>query len=150
MLENQDMANIMTHHANGKFTVTVENLPDKPDIQKLYELSLSDNIYAACLKVSNGIGGDHFVALSSIEFILNFDGKPIGIKNINVANPWDSDGNLGKTSYSYNEIKRWDIFNISLNNFVPKNYFYEAQPNYNKPQALPWHSAVNFNEYFPR
>ena len=114
LLSSKNMVDIITGYTHGLFDITVEDFPNIPSIEQLYTIAQSGTGYAACLKVNNGYGGDHFIALSSIEFTFDDEGNPNGISKINVANPWNSNGNLGKTSYSFDQIKRWDIFKITM------------------------------------
>ncbi|MCL2765847.1 MAG: hypothetical protein FWD40_11310 [Treponema sp.] len=112
LLSSKNMADIMTGNTDGLFTITVDKLPEKPDIEQLYRLEQSQTMYLACLKVGNGSGGDHFVMLSGIDFTFDDEGNPTGISEVRVANPWNSNGVLGKQSYSFTEINRWDIFSV--------------------------------------
>jgi len=110
LLSSQDIANIITFNTNGTHVITIVNTPRIPSVEQLYQMQISHDKYYACLKVPNGIGGDHFVTLSEIIFTFDNTNNPIGISEIRVANPWNSSGNLGRTTYTYAEIKNWDIF----------------------------------------
>ena len=117
LLSKQNMVDIISNYTEGLFYASIVNAPDKPSIERLYNLDQSSLMYAACLMVDNGSGGDHFVMLSDIDFNFDDEGNP-SINRINVANPWNSKGVLGKQTYLYSEIKRWDIFFISQNDDI--------------------------------
>ncbi|MDR0503395.1 MAG: hypothetical protein LBH16_08760 [Treponema sp.] len=119
-LTAQNMADIMTNNTDGLYTISVDTSGNL-SVDQLYRLSQSQDMYLACLKVSNGLKGNHFVMLSGIDFAYDNIGNPIGINEILVSNPWDNSANikshnyLSKQSYSYSEILRWDLFRVTPN-----------------------------------
>jgi len=135
LLSTQNIANIITDYTNGLFTATVVNMPGVPTVEQLYQMEQSETRYFAFLKVSNGVGGHHFVALSSIDFFIDDESNEVTISNINVANPWRSGSlpvsQLGRQSFSYDEIIRWDAIRVTPTNgsLYVANYFAEQERN---------------------
>jgi len=80
-------------------------------------------MYIAHLRIKkDGIDdGYHSVMVSDISYDYDANNNIIGIKFVNVANPWNGSSFTGKTSYAISEIARWDIFKISptVTNTVP-------------------------------
>ena len=131
-LHVDNMVSIMNGNTDASITFSLA-AADKLSVEKLYEYALSKDIYYACLKAPNPYGGSHFVALDEIKFIYDKNNKVIGISEILVSNPHDSSKNpndtrnvsLGRQSYSYEEINRFDIFKLTYN----ENEFYRKNPN---------------------
>ena len=117
-LDNQNMADIMNRFSEGKYNVTVSKTLYKPSVEKIYEMEQSSQMYLACLQVDSASGGKHYVMLSSIDFTYDDNGKVSGISKVNVANPWSKqESYTGYLSYTMNQIKRWDIFEVTQKDF---------------------------------
>ena len=120
LLSNQNIADMITENTGGLYTIKTE-FSGVPSIDQILELNNSQDMYFSCLKVPNGYGGDHFTMLSSIDITYDYVGRPTEVK-INTANSWDSQGQLGKQSYSYTEITRWDIFKVTPTSGVDRSF----------------------------
>ena len=110
-LQISDLADIITNATDGVYNATIKNSTANPLVEQLYRMDQSNLMYLACLMVDGVNNGDHFIALSRIEFKFDENDNVSGISNVHVANPWDG----GKEKYSFEEIKRWDIYSITLN-----------------------------------
>lgn len=125
ILTTDNMANIITRYTNGVFNAANINSTEKMTVEQLYLLEQSNQMHIACLRVKGVNGGDHFVTLAGIDFEYDKDGKPVGVSNISVSNPWNSNTNLGKQNYTFDEITGWDFFlitpNVKLINRYPQS-----------------------------
>jgi hypothetical protein len=126
-LSSQNMADIITGNTDGIYTVTVDPASRTPSVQELYRLAQSGTKYFACLEVDNGNNGSHFIMLSRIKFTFNSVGEVTGISEIIVSNPWNSTGNLGRQSYAFSEIRRWDILQVQQNMTYGTSYIVDNE-----------------------
>ncbi|MCL2411301.1 MAG: hypothetical protein FWC97_06625 [Treponema sp.] len=111
LLSSQDIADTINKHSNENFSILFDSgNSGNPSVIDLFKLHQSERMYFAILRVPNGSGGIHFVTLDHIEFTFDLLGRPTGISNVHVANPWNSNGFLGKQSYTFTEILNWEIF----------------------------------------
>lgn len=115
ILTTDDIADVITKYSGGAFKAANINSTEKMTVEQLYALEQSNIMYLACLRVKGVNGGDHFVSLAGIDFEYDADGKPIGVSNISVSNPWNSNTDLGKLNYTFSEITGWDFFEIIPN-----------------------------------
>jgi hypothetical protein len=107
-----DMVKTMNSLSNGMFNVEAYKSIINPNEKDIYELEKSKTKYLACLKVKGASGGSHFVMVSDIEYFKDEEGN-VGIKQVNVSNPWNGSTYTGKQSYAMSEIERWDIFKVT-------------------------------------
>jgi hypothetical protein len=114
-LSNELMARIMTELSDGQYSVTLaEN--GLIDPAKLYGYEQSNDMYLAHLRIKKDGTGDgyHSVMVSGIDYAFDKNGNITGINAVNVANPWNSSNSFsGKTSYTMDQIARWDIFKVT-------------------------------------
>jgi hypothetical protein len=133
LLSNELLADIMTAYINGDYNVTyMEDLstnptPPKnsnkkptytPTIETLNKIESPEEKYFIHLRIkdpSNSNQGSHSVTVSSIEYTYDKDDNITGISKINVANPYDSNGYIGKSNYLPSQIYRWDIYLVTEN-----------------------------------
>jgi hypothetical protein len=112
LLSNELMAAIMTRFSGGKFNVSLVET-GLPSPARLHEYGESDDMYLAHLRIKkDGTGeGYHSVMVSGINFLYDKDGNVTGISSVEVANTWnDTSRFTGRTSYTMDQIARWDIF----------------------------------------
>jgi hypothetical protein len=138
---------ILNRHAEGHLITYVE-YKEGPTIDELYKLHLSNEKFSAVLQVP-GVGtGVHFVSVTNIEFTFDENRVVNGIKQVNVANPWNPvnssiGSTLGHKSYTIDQIKRWDIFKIeTLSPYMPKTPGNNTVFDINK--ILPWRTAYPY------
>jgi len=115
-LSNIKMAEIMTRLAGGQYSVKLIET-GSPDPALLYNLGKSNDMYLAHIRIKKeGTGtGYHSVMVSGIDYAYDKNGNVTGINAVNVANPWNGSSFTGKTSYSMDQIARWDIFMVTQN-----------------------------------
>jgi hypothetical protein len=111
-LSNELMAKIMTLLAGGQYAVSLTQ-SGLPDPAQLWNLDQSNDMYLAHIRIKkDGTGGAyHSAMVSGIDYTYDGDGKISGISAVHVANPWNGkSGFTGKTTYTMDQIARWDIF----------------------------------------
>ena len=118
LLSHNNVADIITVNSNGLAKVSFVS-SGAMTVQQLHELEQSKNEYALILQIKYN-GGEHYVAFSGIDFVYDNDNNPIGIDKIHVANPWNSNGSLGRISYDFSEITRWDLFLVTRTRQYPR------------------------------
>ncbi|MCL2065924.1 MAG: hypothetical protein FWG99_00470 [Treponema sp.] len=108
------MAEIMNRLAGNQYNVTLVQT-GLPDAARLFEYGQAGDMYLAHLRIKeNGTGGGyHSVMVSGIEYTYDIMGNVTGISAVNVANPWGKGSFTGKTSYTMDQIARWDIFRVT-------------------------------------
>jgi len=135
ILSNVLMANIMTAYTSNRynvtymagfqewFTVTVKgekiDVPKPPTVETLNTVASSDVGYIIHLRIvdpNNPYKGTHSVMVNSITYTYNDERKINGIDTIYVANSLPKSDHINtKTSYSADEIYRWDFFKVTKN-----------------------------------
>jgi hypothetical protein len=108
------MAQIMTNLTNGAYDVSLAlSQNDLMSYETLYNLSQSEDMYLVHLRIKTGGSWDHSVMLSGIDFTYDDNKTVTGISAIHVANPVNDPNRLtGKSTYTLDEIARWDIFRV--------------------------------------
>ena len=117
LLSNEVMADIMTRATQGQYIFNLLQT-GSPDATELWGMDQSKDRYVAHIRIKqNGTGdGYHSAMVSGIEYSYDDKGNVTGIKSVNVANPWNGGSKLtGKTSYTMDQIARWDIFKVTQN-----------------------------------
>jgi len=134
-LSNVLMAKIMTAYTNNRYTVTYMDgfqewsttnvngkkvdIPKSPTVETLNTVASSDEQYIIHLRIKNpdkSWEGTHSVMVNKITYTYDNEGKINGIDKIYVANSLLPSGHINtKTSYSPDEIYRWDIFKVTNN-----------------------------------
>jgi len=114
------MADIMTKYSNNEYTVKyMDKFGEKPTIETLNKIESPDEKYVIHLRIQdpeNKKAIIHSVMVSSIEYNYDDNKNITGIKQVNVANPYQNDDHFnGKSFYLPNEIIRWDIFKVTEN-----------------------------------
>jgi hypothetical protein len=114
LLSNKLFAETMDKYLGPDYTVTLVNIDLIKDITKIYDLDKSNNqIYLSHLRIKghDSKDGKHSVMVEKINFIYN-EGIITGIDSIVVANSWDGKSYYGRSTYTLNEIVRWDVLMI--------------------------------------
>ena len=116
LLSRDLLATIITEYTGGEFTATLLQYFMQPSTEMLRSISLSQDMYIAHLRVKDPNNQDaitHSVMLSGINYIYDDNRQIIGVRSVNVANPLNVPTIFnGKTTFSLNEIVRWDIYAI--------------------------------------
>jgi len=135
LLTNELMAKIMTSYTNNRYTVTYMDgfqewstinvngkevdIPKSPTVETLNTVASSDEQYIIHLRIKNpdkSWEGTHSVMVNKITYTYDNEGKINGIDKIYVANSLQESKHINtKTSYSPDEIYRWDIFKVTNN-----------------------------------
>ena len=120
MLSRWLMSDIMTKYSNNEYTVKyMDKFGEKPTIETLNKIESPDEKYVIHLRIQdpeNKKAIIHSVMVSSIEYNYDDNKNITGIKQVNVANPYQNDDHFnGKSFYLPNEIIRWDIFKVTEN-----------------------------------
>ncbi len=121
-LSKELMATIMDKLAGDQYTIKLVET-GMLDANRLHELGNSENKYMAHLRIKNG-EYLHSVMVSGIDYDFDEEGKITGIKAIHVANPWLGNTHSGKQVYRYEDIARFDIFEITQNYEIIYNFDY--------------------------
>ena len=97
----------------------MNNFGGSPTIETLNKIESPDDKYIIHLRIKEPGNEEaiiHSVMVSSIEYIKDNADNITGIKQVNVANPYnDSKHFNGKSFYLPNQIVRWDIFQVTEN-----------------------------------
>jgi hypothetical protein len=136
-LSRERMAEIMTLLSGGEFVVELLNI-ETPTAQQLWDLTRSDDMYIAHVRIKKDGTGDgyHSEMVSGIDltymqkFGKGFE-REFGVGTIRTANPWNGDGNTSftaKTEYTMDQIARWDIFKVTPTLPYYKNRFVTSFP----------------------
>jgi len=134
-LSNEKMAEIMTSLTGGQYTVKLVET-GSPDPASIYNYEQLNDMYLAHIRIKKDGTGDgyHSAMVSGIDYAYDSNGNITGINAVHVANPYSSDSFSGKTSYTMDQIARWDIFMVTQNRQYggsfdysnpAKNVFYE-------------------------
>jgi len=120
LLSKQSMEKIMTTYSNNEYNVTyMKDFGESPTIETLNKIESPDDKYVIHLRIKNPNNpneGTHSVMVTSIDYTYDNEGKITGIEKINVANSLQQSSHINtKTSYSPDEIFRWDVFKVTEN-----------------------------------
>ena len=100
------------------------------DYSHLIGLNYSKDAFLVHLRVldpKNPEANPHSVMVDRIDYEYD-DGLIVGVKGIYVANPWNREGTFsGKDYYTFNEIVRMDIFEITPTSLYYKYKFYNEE-----------------------
>jgi hypothetical protein len=112
LLSNELMAQIWNELSGGLYEASLVNEKNpKPSLQQLLQFDRSGKDYIVHLRINNG---NHSVMFQNIVYERNGKNEIIGIKGVNVANPaLGNDSVNGEKFYSFDQITRWDIFQIT-------------------------------------
>jgi len=133
LLSNVLMADIMTAYTDNRYNVTYMSkfqkwsrikvngkeidLPEPPSIETINTVASSDEKYIIHLRIKNPNKyweGTHSVMVNKIDYTYDDEGKINGIDKIYVANSLLPSSHINtKTSYSPDEIFRWDFFKVT-------------------------------------
>jgi hypothetical protein len=115
-LSNEKMAEIMTSLTGGQYNVKLVET-GSPDPARIYNYEQLNDMYLAHIRIKKDGTGDgyHSVMVSGIDYAYDNSGNITGINSVNVANPWSGSSFTGKTSYTMDQIARWDIFKVTQN-----------------------------------
>jgi hypothetical protein len=85
-------------------------------------------MYLSHIRIKSNGTGDiyHSEMVSGIDYSRDSAGKITGVNSISAANPWRGDGNssfTAKTSYTMNQIGRFDVFRVTPTLKYYKNHF---------------------------
>ncbi|MDR0585211.1 MAG: hypothetical protein LBG57_12835 [Treponema sp.] len=113
-LSNELMARIMNLLGEGAYTVSLEQT-GLPDAKQLWDLGRSNIKYLAHVRIKKeGTGSAyHSAMVSGIDYTYDGEGNVTGIGAIHTANPWNGNSFSGKTTYTPDQIARWDIFKVA-------------------------------------